>query len=67
MGQLDRDWFHDRKPNTEKPHQTLTTEEKQQIEQLLQPLKKPFTLKFIHLIGAGLFLIVVVLFIGLNT
>lgn len=66
MGQLDRDWFHDRKPTTEQPEQTLTPEEKQQLQELLQPVKKPFVLKFTHLISIGLFLIALALFIGLK-
>ena len=60
LGQLDRDWYH-QKDQIKQPEQALTTQEKQQLEQLLTPLKKPFIITFVHLISAGLFFIVAAL------
>lgn len=70
MGQLDRDWFHDRdQPNQPKQNQqqepNLTAEEKAELQTLLSQAKQPFRLKFKHVIGALLLLIWGLLFYGL--
>lgn len=53
MGQLDRDWYHDR-DNRNQPteqQQNLTDADKAQLQERLKPTKPPFRLKFKHAIG----------------
>ncbi len=70
MGQLDRDWFHDRdQPNQSKQNQqqepNLTAEEKAELQLLLSNVKQPFRLKFKHVMGVLVLLIWGLLFYGL--
>lgn len=70
MGQLDRDWFHDRdQPNQPKQNEqqepNLTAEEKAELQLLLSNVKQPFRLKFKHVMGVLVLLIWGLLFYGL--
>jgi hypothetical protein len=44
MGQLDRDWYHDKKKPIQKPQPEprLTAEEKAELQRLLRDVRSPF-------------------------
>lgn len=44
MGQLDRDWYHDKKRPNQKPQPEprLTAEEKAELQRLLRDVRSPF-------------------------
>lgn len=64
MGQLDRDWFHDKKKPNQKQQPRLTAEEKAELQRLLSDMRSPFRRKLDALLNLLLILLFVPLLIS---